>query len=234
MSEHVVNGMTIKDSGTRRDFGTGSVRDAATGKGRMDLLPVFAMDRLYRANLARPLRMRFTKFLPLPAPDATPTIAQLKDTSFRLAAWWLRGCRGEEQMLEGAVYFAMLALEWRTFEREGRDLVPPPFDVWAPLFALVEVSKLYEAGCAKYGDRNWEKGQPLHIYMDSGLRHLAKDMRGDEDEDHLVAACWNFLCCLETDERIKLGSLPEALADGIPGLPKTMDKEFPGLNGPSS
>jgi hypothetical protein len=30
----------IKDSGYRRDFGTGAVRDAAEGKGRMDLMPL--------------------------------------------------------------------------------------------------------------------------------------------------------------------------------------------------
>ena len=31
--------MEIKDSGTRREFNTGAVRDMAEGKGRMDLLP---------------------------------------------------------------------------------------------------------------------------------------------------------------------------------------------------
>ena len=31
--------MAIKDSGSRREFETGAVRDMAEGKGRMDLLP---------------------------------------------------------------------------------------------------------------------------------------------------------------------------------------------------
>ena len=31
--------MKIKDSGNRREFSTGAVRDMAEGKGRMDLLP---------------------------------------------------------------------------------------------------------------------------------------------------------------------------------------------------
>ena len=31
--------MQIKDSGTRREFDTGAVRDIQVGKGRMDLLP---------------------------------------------------------------------------------------------------------------------------------------------------------------------------------------------------
>jgi len=36
----------IKDSGTRRDFPTGSVRDAAAGKGRYDLVSPLALRRL--------------------------------------------------------------------------------------------------------------------------------------------------------------------------------------------
>lgn len=35
-----------KDSGDRRDFGTGSVRDRAVGKGRFDLIPTMPMRRL--------------------------------------------------------------------------------------------------------------------------------------------------------------------------------------------
>jgi len=32
--------MTLKDSGARREFGTGAVRDASEGKGRCDLIPL--------------------------------------------------------------------------------------------------------------------------------------------------------------------------------------------------
>lgn len=38
----------LKDSGTRRDFATGSVRDAATGKGRYDLVSPIALQLLAR------------------------------------------------------------------------------------------------------------------------------------------------------------------------------------------
>lgn len=37
---------SVKDSGERRDFGTGSVRDVRTGKGRYDLLEPYAIRRL--------------------------------------------------------------------------------------------------------------------------------------------------------------------------------------------
>ena len=36
----------IQDSGTRREFNSGAVRDMADGKGRMDLLPACAIIRL--------------------------------------------------------------------------------------------------------------------------------------------------------------------------------------------
>lgn len=36
----------IKDSGTRREFASGAVRDIQEGKGRCDLLPVLALIRL--------------------------------------------------------------------------------------------------------------------------------------------------------------------------------------------
>lgn len=39
MSEEEKKDYKIKDSGQRRDFGTGAVRDMAGGKGRFDLIP---------------------------------------------------------------------------------------------------------------------------------------------------------------------------------------------------
>ena len=37
----------LKDSGSRRDFGTGAVRDCAEGKGRCDLLPLGVIAKIY-------------------------------------------------------------------------------------------------------------------------------------------------------------------------------------------
>ena len=64
--------------------------------------------------------------------------------------------------------------------------------------AMLEVSKHYEDGCNKYGERNWEKGIPLHCYIDSGVRHYIKWLRGDEDEPHDRAFLWNMLGALWT------------------------------------
>ena len=65
-----------------------------------------------------------------------------------------------------------------------------------PWEALVEVSKHCEEGALKYGERNCEKGIPIHSLINSAFRHLAKYMMGMKDEPHLRAAAWNILFAL--------------------------------------
>lgn len=73
---------------------------------------------------------------------------------------------------------------------KGRmDLLP-----WA---AIIEVSKHCEAGALKYGEHNVDKGIPTSSLMDSAMRHAAKYLDGQEDEDHLLAAAWNLLWAIE-------------------------------------
>ena len=45
----------IKDSGNRRDFGTGAVRDVADGKGRCDLLPLDSVDMIFNTSCLTPI-----------------------------------------------------------------------------------------------------------------------------------------------------------------------------------
>lgn len=68
--------------------------------------------------------------------------------------------------------------------------------------ALLDVAKHYEAGCAKYGDRNWERGVPVHCYIDSGVRHYIKHKRGDQDEPHDRAFVWNIFGALWTHKHL--------------------------------
>lgn len=82
-----------------------------------------------------------------------------------------------------------------------------------PTRAIRRIARHFEAGAAKYGDRNWENGQPLSRFMDSALRHAFAHLQGARDEDHLAAAAWNLLCLADTEERIKAGLLPAELND---------------------
>lgn len=66
-----------------------------------------------------------------------------------------------------------------------------------PWNAILELSKHCEEGAKVYGERNIDKGAPLHSLLDSGARHLAKVMLDHQDEDHLRAAAWNIMWALE-------------------------------------
>lgn len=93
-----------------------------------------------------------------------------------------------------------------TRDGKGRlDLLPPG--------VLLRLARHFEAGASKYGDRNWELGQPVSRYLDSGIRHLLWYWAGERDEDHLVSALWNLAALMDTEERIAAGELPEALDD---------------------
>jgi len=84
------------------------------------------------------------------------------------------------------------------------------FDLLPPL-AIKRLAKHFQNGAKKYKARNWEKGMETWEYMDSGLRHAFDVLAGKDDEDHLAAVVWNFLCLMETEERIDLNLLPRAL-----------------------
>lgn len=93
-----------------------------------------------------------------------------------------------------------------TREGKGRyDLLPPE--------GIRRLAKVYEAGAAKYDDRNWEKGQPLSRFLDSACRHLFAVLEGKQDEDHAAQAAWNLLGFITISERIETGALPRTLDD---------------------
>jgi len=90
-----------------------------------------------------------------------------------------------------------------------------------PWDALIDLAKHFEEGCKKYGDRDWEKGQPLSQYLDSMVRHMEAVIMGKTDEPHLRAMVWNAVCWLTTKLRIDAGLLPKELDD----LPYTYNRK---------
>lgn len=85
-----------------------------------------------------------------------------------------------------------------------------------PACALIRLSKHYEAGAVKYEDRNWEKGIPISVMVDSAMRHLLKYMDGQTDEDHLVAVAWNILGAMWMEEkRPDLQDLPNRIKEEV-------------------
>ena len=160
----------ILDSGNRREFETGAVRDIQEGKGRCDLLPLDVVGKYLDDGILM-LISEFQKY---------GRVDHLYDVLWAFAPHW-----GDRDKL-GEANSTM----------------------------LLEVAKHYEEGCNKYGARNWEKGIPVRCYIDSGVRHYLKFLRGDTDEPHDRAFVWNMLGAIWTcKHKPELNEYPIKLED---------------------
>lgn len=101
---------------------------------------------------------------------------------------------------------------------KGRyDLIPP--------IALRRLAALYERGAVVYGNRNWEKGQPLcESFLDSAMSHFVQLMGREPTEDHAAAILWNIAGYMWTLDAIEAGRLPETLDDRQPPEPQYVKK----------
>lgn len=82
-----------------------------------------------------------------------------------------------------------------------------------PSLPVRRLAVIYEAGAAKYGDNNWQKGVPLKRYLDSAERHLNCLKAGEPTEDHAMQAAWNLFSYVWTLNEIEHGRLPKDLDD---------------------
>lgn len=218
----------LKDSGNRREFESGAVRDMQEGKGRMDLVPwnvcqqvYFRMKQLYcihRTGLVydshRELwvngemsdvypeliyQMGVMDGLLNPAPYAKPVDSEMLYQ--KIAG----------QFIELASIFC-LARWGRSAPIERSDEEAPDKSVNYFInnsfsTAMLEVAKHYEDGAKKYDENNWRKGMEVKIYFDSASRHLMKYMASWNDEPHDRAFLWNCLCgaweCYAMQYRLK-------------------------------
>ena len=106
---------SVKDSGERREFGTGAVRDKSSGKGRFDLLPPFAMKRL-----ARHFENGAVKYAARNWEQGIPVSAFI-DSGLRHVFAYLGGMRDEDH-LAAAAWNVMCAID--TIERIARGILP--------------------------------------------------------------------------------------------------------------
>jgi len=70
-------------------------------------------------------------------------------------------------------------------------------------------------GAEEHGERNCEKGIPLHSLLDSATRHIGCYMRGQTKEPHLVSALWNIAFAIEMEINNKeMQDIPYRLRGG--------------------
>ena len=150
--------MEIKDSGERREFSTGAVRDIQEGKGRCDLMPLDVVAKGMNDDAV----LYF--------------IAHFVET--------------------GTLEYLCVTLDEFGQNHYKKENEQPYHEYMADMF--LDVAKHFEAGAKKYGENNWQKGIPVHCYIDSAVRHYLKFRRGDDDEPHDRAFVWNIMCCIWT------------------------------------
>lgn len=161
----------IKDSGNRREFESGAVRDIQEGKGRCDLMPLDVVGDLMADGVI-----------------------------LRLA----------EYQKSGDVVFLKSAVLWFCKVSIGDD----KSNTIALADYMLELAVHFEEGAKKYGENNWQKGLPPYCYLDSGVRHYLKFLRGDTDERHDRAFLWNMVCLIWTLEHTE-SDLAQAEAPAI-------------------
>lgn len=148
----------LKDSGRRREFESGAVRDIAEGKGRCDLLPLDVCAKIFSS---------------------------------------LEGDKISESVLDDIDHYVRTGsyLELIAAIGDFNDLSGNSVSQ-----CLLDLAKHYEDGAVKYSARNWERGIPLHCFIDSGVRHYLKYIRGDRDEPHDRAFVWNMVGAIWTQK----------------------------------
>lgn len=158
--------LQILDSGERREFETGAVRDIQEGKGRCDLLPLDAVSELLGNEQQ----------------EDTVKLVCVKRVLENLALF---------QYTKDVKYIKEAIYSFQFSEYAGDSCI-------AFASMILDVAKHFEEGAKKYGEHNWERGIPTHCYLDSGVRHLMKWLRYDNDEPHGRAFVWNMICLIWT------------------------------------
>lgn len=102
--------------------------------------------------------------------------------------------------------------EMSTGSRRDTQKGKPRYDL-IPASVITKLAMHYGRGAEKYGDCNWQKGQPITRYMASAERHFQYFKMGLVDEPHLIACLWNLVAIDWTLDAIESGVLPEELDD---------------------
>ena len=149
----------IKDSGDRRQFPSGGVRDMAEGKGRCDLMPL------------------------------------------DIVAGILEGVNSDRDAIVMNIGYFQESGDYKYLIDALVMFCHDQYcgDVYS---MLLEVAKHFEEGAKKYAENNWRLGLNAKCYIDSGVRHYLKHLRGDTDEPHDRAFVWNMMCCCWTVKHI--------------------------------
>ena len=219
----------LKDSGDRREFESGAVRDMEIGKGRCDLLPLHECADLLKEfpihatsiiahsmgangsslifdNIASAMSA-WTQIMTLKENDFSIDadmeahyINEIRDLLFEVVSVYLffdYYCECTENIFETTTLYDWVIMLNKDNPDNKEEALERALKI-IPSDAILSLAKHFEDGAKKYGDRNWEKGIPFNVFMDSAVRHYLKIKREDRDEPHGRAFMWNIMCAIWT------------------------------------
>ena len=180
---------SVKDSGSRQEFGTGSVRDTCEGKGQPHLIAGEALSSAFSLP-------------PYQDPQYEDKIQYLKDVEYNMLRY-SEIVRCDREINSDLVLDSInIVIAYIKATDDGKYST-----------VMKRLSKHYENGGRKYSKNNWRKGQPISRYYDSAMRHLWAAMDSLLDEDHAAALLWNLIGIVQTKIDIGRAILPESLND---------------------
>ena len=178
----------LRDSGSREDLaGTGANRDIDPTHGRCDLLPAHILyNYIVRSDMVNEMHRAGIRVYTVLALGKLFRYLDTLDTNI--------------------LYDVLDCLVRQNFIMHNSDYIDTE-ENWKGMLKLhgfaqmcMDLSVHYKNGADKYAERNWEKGLPIHSFIDSAIRHLCKDILGWDDEPHLIACVWNVVGALYTLE----------------------------------
>ena len=178
----------LQDSGNREDLaGTGANRDIDPTHGRCDLLPAHILyNYIVRSDMVNEIHRAGIRVYTVLALGKLFRYLDALDTNI--------------------LYDVLDCLVHQNFIIHNSDYIDTE-ENWKDMLKLhgfaqmcMDLSVHYKNGALKYAERNWEKGIPIHSFIDSAIRHLCKEILGWTDEPHLIACVWNVVGALYTLE----------------------------------
>lgn len=103
-----------------------------------------------------------------------------------------RAMREKTKPLPGQVKFSSGSTRSGDADAYRYDLIPA--------VAMKRIAKVFADGGKVHGDRNWERGQPVDVVLNHGIRHLIEWMAGCRKEDHLAKMAWAMLAVMYYEE----------------------------------
>ena len=90
-------------------------------------------------------------------------------------------------------------VKYSTGSQRSSDAEAYRYDLISPI-GLKAVARTCAEGAEKYGEFNWEKGQPVPDILNHAIKHIYEFLSGDRSEDHLGHAAWNLMAAIHTLE----------------------------------